>query len=124
MDLPRIALHLANYIPFCVHYVFMGMEIHGLAIKNFDQINIFPNEYIDYLRNAVLLMQRRGLNVSVYNVPLCMCHKDIWKFAKKSISDWKNIHQMECQKCSVINECCGFFGTSSILPIKFINPIL
>lgn len=123
-DLARIALHLANYIPFCVHYTFMGMEIHGLAVNNFDRINIFPNEYIDYLKEAVLLMKRRGLNTSIYNIPLCMCHKDIWPFAKKSISEWKNIHKPECNQCSVINECCGFFGTSSILPIKFIKPVL
>lgn len=122
-DLPRIALHLSNYLPFCVHYAFMGMEIHGLAEKNFDEINAFPYEYIDYLKEAVLTMHRRGLNVSVYNVPLCMCHKDIWTFAEQSISQWKTIFKQECIGCSVKNKCSGFFGTSSQLPISFIKPI-
>ena len=122
-DLPRIALHLSNYLPFCVHYAFMGMEIHGLAEDNFNEINAFPYEYIDYLRDAILIMHRRGLNVSVYNVPLCMCHKDIWRFAEQSISQWKNIFRQECIGCSLKKQCCGFFGTSSQFPINFIKPI-
>lgn len=123
-DLPRIALHLSSYFPFCVHYAFMGMEVHGLATNNFDVINAFPSDYLDSLRDAIVIMNRRGLNVSVYNVPLCMCHKDIWEFAKKSISDWKNIYRSECAQCSLKQCCCGFFGTSSKLPIKYIKPIV
>lgn len=121
-DLPRIALHLSNYLPFCVHYAFMGMEIHGLAAKNFHEININPSEYVDSLREAVLSMNRRGLNVSVYNVPLCMCHEDIWAFAKQSISQWKNVYMEECSKCKIKSMCCGFFETSQRHPVDHIKP--
>lgn len=122
-DLSRMALHLANYFPFCVHYAFMGMEVHGLAEENFEEINSFPTDYFETLKDAVVIMKRRGLNVSVYNVPLCMCHEDIRNFAKKSISDWKNIYRNECGECSLKGNCCGFFGTSSKLPVKYIKPI-
>lgn len=123
LSLERFAEHLSNYLPFCIHYAFMGMEIHGLAIKNFDKINVYPYEYQSQLKEAILLMHRRGLWVSVYNIPLCMCSKDIWPFAERSISDWKNIYHKKCVYCSVREKCCGFFSTSLSLPIKFITPI-
>lgn len=84
-----MAEHLYNYLPFCVHYVFMGMEVQGYARNNFDEINAYPHEYRSQLSNAVLSMARKGLSVSVYNIPLCMCDRKIWPYAKQSISTWK-----------------------------------
>lgn len=123
-DLERMAEHLYNYLPFCVHYVFMGMEVQGYARNNFDRINAFPYEYRNQLTKAVLYLHQRGLDVSVYNIPLCMCDEEIWLFAKKSISTWKNSFVEECSGCSKLAECAGFFETSSKLPLNFIKPFL
>ena len=48
-DLERMSEHLYNYLPFCVHYVFMGMEVHGYARNNFEEINAYPHEYKEQL---------------------------------------------------------------------------
>lgn len=123
-SLERMAEHLYNYLPFCVHYVFMGMEVQGYARNNFDEINAYPHEYRSQLSNAVLSMARKGLSVSVYNIPLCMCDRKIWPYAKQSISTWKNTFMKECASCKVKNNCAGFFENSSQIGVKFIKPFL
>jgi His-Xaa-Ser system radical SAM maturase HxsC len=103
--------HMYRYFPFCQHYAFMALEMRGLAEKNFDEIYIHPRDYEEELRNAVLLLSRRGLAPSVYNVPLCFCHPEIRLFARKSISSWKNDFLEKCAGCAKRDACCGFFTT-------------
>lgn len=122
--LQAFAEHMYNYFPFCSHYAFMGMEIHGDAEKNVHDIAIFPIAFKDNLKNAVILMHRRGLPVSVYNIPLCQCDKSIWPFARQSISSWKNFYPPKCDQCQKKSECAGFFSTSTFLPIDQIQPIM
>jgi len=49
------------------------------------------------------------MNVSIYNHQLCVLRKSLWKFARKSISDWKNIYLDECASCRAKEECGGLF---------------
>jgi His-Xaa-Ser system radical SAM maturase HxsC len=108
----EFARHLYRYFPFCAHYAFMSMETCGLAAENLDEIYVEPNDYRDGLRAAVLAMSKRGLPVSVYNTPLCLCHEDIRPFARRSISAWKNVYLEQCGRCAAKASCCGFFSTS------------
>lgn len=118
------AEHMYNYMPFCVHYAFMGLEVHGNAWKHVDDVYVSPNVYKVYLKKAVLDMHRKGLPVSIYNIPLCLCDADVHKFAQKSISGWKNIFLEQCDSCEGKDGCAGFFSTSSILPLKDIKPLI
>ncbi len=112
--LPEFAEHLYRYFPFCAHYALMSMEICGTANDNMSSVYIEPAEYKLQLRKSVLALHKRGLHVSVYNTPLCLCHEDIRAFARQSISSWKNTFVNECSICRVRDECCGFFSTSSV----------
>lgn len=120
--LPQFALHLAAYFPFCSHYALMGMELCGCAATNMAEIGIAPHEYREELARAVLTLHRRGLPVSVYNVPLCQCDARARPFARQSISSWKNIYLPPCTRCSRQSACAGFFSTSSLLPLEHIQP--
>jgi hypothetical protein len=51
----------------------------------------------------------RGMNVSIYNHQLCVLDRSLWPFAKKSISDWKNMYLDECASCGVLESCGGLF---------------
>lgn len=106
--------HMYRYFPFCAHYALMSMEICGLANDNMDSIYIDPADYKSELRKATLALYKRGLHVSIYNTPLCLCHEDIRVFSRQSISSWKNIHIDECSTCKEKDNCCGFFSTSSV----------
>lgn len=121
--LRSFAEHMYNYFPFCVHYVFMGMELYGNAAYNKNIIDISPKEYKNELRDAVLYLHRRGLPVSIYNIPLCLCDPKVRKFACQSISSWKNTYMDICNECNVKMKCAGFFSTSMSLPSNHIEPI-
>lgn len=90
----------------------MGLEITGFAQDHFDSVWIDPLEYKDELLRAVQHLSRSKINVSIYNVPLCLLDESGWKFAAKSISQWKNCYLPICENCLVLNDCCGFFATS------------
>ena len=115
--LSEFAEHMYRYFPFCYHYAFMSMEVHGLASKNAELVYVDPIEYREHLRKAVLILHKRGLHVSIYNTPLCLCHEDVRRFSRASISAWKNIWADVCAMCSAQEVCCGFFSTS-IMPIS------
>lgn len=123
MRLRGIAEFFFNYLPFAEHYAFMGLEYHGKALENAALIGIDPAEYSVELHEAVSFLNRTGLSVSVYNVPLCMCDARDRKFARQSISDWKNFFPDNCGQCAAKGDCCGFFGTSGHLPLSDMKPL-
>jgi His-Xaa-Ser system radical SAM maturase HxsC len=107
---------LAHFIfwnfPFAVHVAFMAMETSGTACTNLDEIWVEPSEYAEDLERAVLSLHQRMINVSIYNIPLCLLPEKTHQFARDSISDWKKIFLPECGGCSRIASCGGFFATS------------
>ncbi|HOI74792.1 MAG TPA: His-Xaa-Ser system radical SAM maturase HxsC [Syntrophales bacterium] len=98
--------------PFSVHVALMGMEITGRALENISQVWIDPIDYISDLREAVKVLARAGMNVSIYNLPLCLLPKELWRYSRRSISSWKNKYISECNSCKERDNCAGFFGTS------------
>lgn len=119
----HFAEHIYNYFPFCSHYALMGLELCGHAATNAERIAVSPHEYKEELTQAVLYMYRRGLPVSVYNIPLCLCDPRIRPFARQSISAWKNRYVPQCSGCTRQEDCAGFFSTSASLPLEHIQPI-
>jgi His-Xaa-Ser system radical SAM maturase HxsC len=111
----EFADYIYRYFPFIRHVAFMSMELYGYAEQNLDEVWIDPIHYKEELRNAVLFLYRRGMNVSIYNTPLCLIDSDVHKFSAKSISLWKNYFIDICNECLKRDECCGLFTTSSHL---------
>ena len=121
--LPQIAEYIYRNFPFVYHVAFMGLEYTGYADKNYEMIAINPIEYKRELKEAVQILDRFGINVSVYNIPLCLLDKHLHKFAEQSISLWKNDYNDICKDCNLKNKCCGVFTTSDKHPYLNINPI-
>jgi len=63
------------------------------------------------------------MNVSIYNAQLCVLPKTLWKYARKSISSWKNIYLNECSLCDYREECGGLFASSLDKHSKYIKPL-
>jgi hypothetical protein len=121
--LPQFAEFIYHNFPFVIHVALMGMETTGLALKNLKELWIDPAEYISELRKAVKCLHRRNMDVSIYNLQLCILPRELWGFSRKSISDWKNTYLPECQYCEVRDRCCGFFATSKGWHSQFINSL-
>jgi His-Xaa-Ser system radical SAM maturase HxsC len=104
-----IAEFVARNLPFVEHVALMGLEMIGFARANMDEIWIDPVDYKQELTEATLLLDRLGIRVLIYNHQLCLIDRQIWPFAVKSISDWKNEYHSECLRCRVRDTCGGFF---------------
>lgn len=121
-DLLNIAHFIYWNIPFVFHVAFMGMETHGAAADNIDEVWIEPSSYMEYLAQAVQFLNDRMLNVSIYNLPHCILPKNLRVFAKDSISEWKKVFLEPCNNCSMASNCSGVFSTSAVKP-KGIHPL-
>ena len=121
--LPQLARFIARNLPFVEHVALMGIELMGYVRMNLDNLWIDPVEYQPALRRAVEELDTRGMNVSIYNHQLCVLDRELWPFARKSISDWKNEYLPECATCATRAHCGGFFSSSRIRHSSFIRPV-
>ena len=110
--LPKLAKFIYMNLPFVEHIAFMGLEYTGYTVKNNDVLWIEPCEYENELGEAVLFLDSMDMNVSIYNLPLCLLKPSLWKFTRNSISDWKQKYLEECTKCNLLDQCGGLFDTS------------
>ncbi len=111
--LVEIADFIARNLPFVEQVALMGLEMMGFARANVNTVWIDPVDYREGLAEAVTLLDRRGIRTMIYNHQLCLIDPAIWPWAVKSISDWKNEYADECARCSVIDQCGGFFSSAA-----------
>jgi His-Xaa-Ser system radical SAM maturase HxsC len=119
----NLAEFIYNNFPFVYHIAFMGMETIGLAQKNIEQVWIDPYDYMPQLKDAVIYLEQRNMNVSVYNLQLCILPEVLWPSTVKSISSWKNIYLDVCGKCESRNSCGGLFSSSKDKHSAYIRPL-
>lgn len=121
--LPHFADFVYKNFPFVTHVALMGLEYTGYASDYYSQISINPAEYSKELSQAVKKLNRYGMRVSIYNVPLCLIDESIRDFAMQSISTWKNEYNPICKDCLLKEQCAGMFTTSCNHPYENIKPI-
>jgi His-Xaa-Ser system radical SAM maturase HxsC len=107
--LTRLAEFIFRNLSFVEHVALMGLEFVGYTARNIDELWIDPFEYQEELTAAVRFLSQRGMTVSIYNHQLCVLRSELWQYAKKSISDWKNLYLPACEQCSRRDECGGLF---------------
>lgn len=90
----------------------MNLEPKGLGRKNYKSLYVSIKEQNKHLLDAVNVGTRFGIDIRLFNYPLCLLDTDLRKNAVKSISDWKNYYPEDCTNCSLINECGGFFTSA------------
>jgi His-Xaa-Ser system radical SAM maturase HxsC len=102
---------LARNLPFVDHVALMGLENTGFALANHALLWVDPLDYQADLASGVDILRAAGVNVSIYNLPLCLLERTVWAVAAQSISDWKNGYLPECAACAAQPRCAGFFLT-------------
>jgi His-Xaa-Ser system radical SAM maturase HxsC len=125
-SVPRLGA-LAEWIwrklPFVSQVAFMGLENMGYVRKNWEQLWIDPLDYADDLRKAVKHLYRRGIDVSIYNLPYCVLPPQLWGFARQSISDHKQVLIEECRGCDAAPHCAGLFISGAERHSRGITPL-
>jgi His-Xaa-Ser system radical SAM maturase HxsC len=122
--LPRLAQFISRNFPFAAHVALMGMEMFGFVHRNLDELWIDPHDYQAELREATETLFLAGMNVSIYNHQLCVLDEGLWPFARKSISDWKNIYLEECGRCGMREQCGGLFQSAAKRHSAYIKPFV
>lgn len=112
--LPQFARFVARNLPFVDQVVVMGLELMGFARSNLDSLWIDPVNYQDQLESCVQILDDAGIKVHVYNHQLCILRLALHRFARKSISDWKNIYLSECENCDLKADCGGLFASGKL----------
>jgi len=112
LTIPRLA-KLAEYIyrnlTFAEHIALMGLEYTGYTPRNIEELWIDPYDYQQELEEAVQFLALRNMQVSIYNHQLCTLPPSLWRYARKSISDWKQLYLPQCADCNAKSDCGGFF---------------
>ncbi len=121
--LPKLSEYIYRNLPFAEHIAFMGLEMMGYTKTNLKALCIDPVEYQDSLREAVRCLARANMNVSIYNHQLCVLDRSLWRFARKSISDFKNVYIDACGECAVVERCGGLFKSGEHIHSAHIRPI-
>ena len=121
--LPELAEFIYRNLTFAEHVALMGLEYIGYTPRNAELLWIDPYDYQDELAEAVRILRQRSMEVSIYNHQLCILRRDLWRYAKKSISDWKNLYLDECRGCQARNECGGFFKWALKCHSSHIGPV-
>lgn len=90
-------------------WAIMQLENIGYARMNWKKIFFDNSEDFSEIEKSISILQSNNINLSLYNFPFCTVPKDFRKYAKNSISDWKNKYLDECNNCKKQKDCCGFF---------------
>jgi His-Xaa-Ser system radical SAM maturase HxsC len=120
--LTQYAAFVYHNLPFVFQVAFMGMETRGFASQNLARLWVDPYDYQAQLAHAVRYLARRLVPVSIYNHQLCLLPQELWPFARKSITDWKQSYPPACDTCSQREFCGGVFGTGE-KHSAFLHPI-
>ena len=120
--LPKIAEFITLNLPFVSQVSIMGLEITGYAEKRFQEVWIDPMFCTNELTRAVVCLDKSGIQVRLFNIPLCLLPQQLWNFSCRSISNWKQTYLAACERCKVKEQCCGMFSTSKWYS-SFMHPI-
>ena len=93
----------------------IAMEMTGNARLNAAKVWIPYREAFNSISSSLRSMIENGLDVRLYNFPLCTVQKPFWTLCEKSISDNKVKFADSCDDCKYKSACGGLFvGTYSL----------
>jgi His-Xaa-Ser system radical SAM maturase HxsC len=118
-----LAVFIARNLPFAEQVALMGLEMTGLARPNAVEVWVDPADYQVQLIEATHILASANITSRIYNHQLCVLDRQLWPFAVRSISDWKNDYLDLCQDCSVRTDCGGVFTTSGQRVSQHLQPV-
>jgi His-Xaa-Ser system radical SAM maturase HxsC len=121
--LAGLATFIARNLPFVAQVALMGLEMTGLARPNSALVWADPADYQRELVEATGILTTAGIPTRIYNHQLCVLDRNLWPYAVRSISDWKNDYLEICRSCSVRDACGGVFTTSGNRLSQHLQPV-
>ena len=88
----------------------MGLEMLGNAAVNMERVWIPYQDAFEASEQAINILLSEGIDVAIYNFPLCVVPKKYWVIYKRSIGESKTKYLEKCEKCKEKSVCGGFFS--------------
>lgn len=101
---------IGKNLPFVYEVAFMACEPIGFALANRDICNIDLRDWQAQLVMASNVLRRNDVPHIFMNAPHCALPGELWPFAQRSISDWKQVYLTECDDCAAKTSCSGLFA--------------
>lgn len=108
-NLAKLATFIATMLPFASRWAIMQLENIGYARMQWNEIFYDNSADFDPVAPALDIAKARGIDVRLYNFPLCSVPEPYRLMADCSISDWKRRYLPACGSCSEKANCTGFF---------------
>ncbi len=122
-NLLRTAQIVAEELPGVRCVKFIGLEMLGNAALNADDVWLPYSEAFAASKPAIRLLIERGVDVGLYNFPLCSVEKGFWSLCQKSISEHKVRYADECENCYVRTSCGGIFAGTRRYAVADVKPV-
>lgn len=111
-ELEPLAGLLTSEVPRITKVNFIGLEMLGSALTHADEVWVDYRESFQYIRPALDFLIENGIDVGLYNFPLCAVEQPYWGLCERSISDYKIQYEPACENCSVRMACGGIFSST------------
>lgn len=122
-DITAMAQMIVDNVPDVDSVKVMGLEMLGGAAAHQDEVWIDYEEAFNKSKKGIDLLIKAGLNVELYNFPLCSISRNYWGIYQKSITDYKIRFLDECESCKEKGACGGVFaGTKRLM--KGVKPFI
>mgnify|MGYP004673270691 FL=1 len=109
-----IRIHVVNFI---------AMEMNGSAARNRELLWVDYKAFFEKAKPIIRRLIHHGIDVGLYDFPLCAVEPAYWSLAKKSITGWKVRYPEGCAQCDEKAACGGVFRSTALLGLCPVYPI-
>lgn len=109
-DIYNIAKMISDELAGVEYVSIMAMEMTGSARLNMDKVWISYRRAANAIEKSVMLLLENGIDVKLYNFPLCTVNRKFWTLCEKSISPDKVRYDVVCDNCKMKKSCGGIFA--------------
>ena len=100
----------------------IAMEVTGSAARERNKLWIDYRELYQKAESGIRFAIEHGIDIGLYNFPLCALPEEVWPISKHSISEWKVRYEKECEDCQVRDACGGMFYSVHELQLFRVKP--
>lgn len=110
--LSELAAFIAKCYPGAHVVNFIGLETRGNCARHFEELYLEPADAFQAMKPAILTLLAHGIDVQIYNFPLCAVEPGFWEICRRSITREKIRYAADCAGCAAKPYCGGFFQTT------------
>ena len=101
----------------------IAMEMMGCAAANRDSLWVDYDKLAESAEEGIRYAMLHGVDVGLYNFPLCKLPTQMWPLARLSITPSKIRFYDECKECREYHACGGLFYSTYELNLCHVRPI-